>query len=379
MVVTVIANGFQEDYTVNLVNALAESGIEVDFIGSDIYLNYEINKRVNFLNLRGSHIESASKLSKIKRIIRYYLRLLKYSKKAKHKVFHIQWLRFYYFEGVLFSTILKLMGKRIVYTVHDVLPHSKETPKMRKLFKKVYRVSNHLIAHTGYIKKRLVEEFHLNQDKIAVVKHGVYNLNLHDAITKENARSEMKISKDDIVLLFFGYITEYKGLPLLFDAFKQLERKHENIKLLVAGKVSQEYKDTFDRLRAQITSDNVQITTKYLDDLEVEQHYKASDIVVLPYLEASQSGVMFISYAYGKPVIAPNFGGFPYDIIPEKTGLLFERQNTDDLTHQINRAIDIFCKDSKETSRYITDYATENYSWEGSAKALKLIYKHHNN
>lgn len=111
----------------------------------------------------------------------------------------------------------------------------------------------------------------------------------------------------------------------------------------MAGKVSKDYQDSFEQIRAGISSNDIQITTKYLEDTEVEQHYKAADMVVLPYLEASQSGVMFISYAYGKPVIAPNFGGFPYDIELRKTGLLFEKQNTADLAAQIEKAIVLFC------------------------------------
>jgi glycosyltransferase involved in cell wall biosynthesis len=375
MAVTIIANGFQEDYTVNLVNAFAEEGTNVDLIGSDIYLKYPINKQINFLNLRGSHDEDVSKISKISRILKYYRRLIKYTTKTSNRVFHVQWLRFYFFEGVILNRIFQFLGKKVVYTVHDVLPHSKETPKMRRLFKKVYNIADHLVCHTEYIKQRLEQEFNIPGNKISVVKHGVYNVNLNEALNKENCRQALQLNAEDIVLLFFGYITEYKGIPLLIEAFNQLEKEHKNIKLLIAGKVSQEYQEIFSEIKNSIKSKHIRITTKYLKDAEVEQHYKASDMVILPYLEASQSGVMFISYAYGKPVIAPNFGGFPFDIELEKTGLLFEKQNTSDLAQQISKAISIFCKNGEQTRKYIKNFAKENYSWSGSARSLNKLYK----
>jgi glycosyltransferase involved in cell wall biosynthesis len=375
MTVTIIANGFQEDYIINLVNALAKEGIHVDLIGSNIYLNYPIHDNVNFLNIRGSHEEGVSRLAKIKRIFNYYFKLIKYTSKTKSRVFHVQWLRFYYFEGVIINSLFRLFGKKVIYTAHDVLPHSLDTPKLRKLFKKIYHKSSHLVVHTEYISQRLANEFGIDKKKVSVVKHGVYKLILHQELTKENCRNDLKLNENDIVLLFFGYITAYKGLPLLIEAFNRLEQKYVNIKLLIAGKVSQEYQKEFSELESKITSNNITITTKYLDDIEVEQHYKASDIVILPYLEASQSGVMFISYAYGKPVIAPNFGGFPYDIVLEKTGLLFEKQDVNDLSNKIDQAIKLFCKPNDDTMNYIQNFARENYSWSGSAKALEKVYR----
>lgn len=188
MRVTIIANGFQEDYTVNLINALAdEEGLKVDFIGSDIYLNYPINRRIHYHNLRGSHDEKAGRIEKVKRIFRYYLRLLHFIRHTDSKVYHIQWLRFYFIDGILLPTLLKLMGKIVIYTVHDVLPHSQETPKMRRLFKRIYRKMDHLVVHTGYIKLRLQNEFKIPENKISVVRHGVYSLQLSEDLTKSRA------------------------------------------------------------------------------------------------------------------------------------------------------------------------------------------------
>ncbi len=371
---TVIANGFQEDYIVNLVNCLSEQGMEVDLIGSDIYEAYPINEKVRHYNIRGSHSENVSKFTKIARILRYYLKFIRYILISNSKIYHLQWLRFYIFEGLVLCWLLRLFGKNVYYTCHDVLPHSKETNYYRFIFKLIYKSQKTIIVHTEFIRQRLIIEFGIKPDKIKVVIHGVYKVNLSPQITLKSSRKELNIKDSEFVLLFFGKITKYKGIPHLLEAFKILEEKHHNLKLIIAGKVEAEYQIAFNNIANQITNKNITVITKYLTNSEVEQVYKASNLVVLPYLEASQSGVLFISYAYGLPVVAPNFGGFPYDIALGKTGILFEKENITDLAEKISQSIEIFGIDPEKHRKEIQDFATNNYSWSISAKQLFEVY-----
>jgi glycosyltransferase involved in cell wall biosynthesis len=374
MKVTIVANGFQEDYIVNLVNSLGDQNIEVDLIGSDIYEEYSINDKVRMLNLRGSHSEEVSRIVKIVRIVSYYLKFCKYIVKSKSRTYHIQWLRFYFFEGVLLTWMLRLAGRKVLYTSHDVLPHSKDGWYYRFIFYLIYKSQNTIIAHTEFIRQRLINEFSINPQKIKVVKHGVYKVNLQNTITLASSRKELEIDSESFVILFFGKITKYKGIPLLLESFGILEKKVNNLKLIIAGKVEAEYTMAFREISEKVTSKNIRIVTKYLSDTEVEQVYKASNLVVLPYLEASQSGVLFISYAYGLPVIAPNFGGFPYDVAVGNTGLLFEKENVANLAETIGEAIRIFGNNPELNRERIQNFANENYSWSVSAKQLKEVY-----
>jgi len=119
------------------------------------------------------------------------------------------------------------------------------------------------------------------------------------------------------------------------------------------------------------TSKRINIIARHILEEEIELIFKAADLVVLPYTEASQSGVLFMSYAYGKPVIAPALGGFPDDIEIGKTGLLFEPFNAASLSAAIRNYVEHWNSDST----YIKEFAQKNYSWDTSCECLVNIYQ----
>lgn len=370
MHIVLIANGFQEDYIINLLNSLSGKIERIDFIGSSIYPELKIDSRVHRYNFR-SHDENAGSLSKIQRNLSYYPKLLSFLYKSPAKIVHTQWLRFNFFEGVVMTLAIKMLEKKAVYTAHDVLPHSKNNPYNRSVFKLIYKIQDEIIVHSDYIKKRIVNEFHIRPNKITVVKHGLYKITESPALSRDAAREKFGYHHDQLVLLFFGYITKYKGLDLLLEAFTVLQASMPDIRLLIAGKVSQEYRHEYDLLSSQYKSDGIIKIARHIKEEEVESIFKAADVVVLPYREASQSGVLFMSYAYGKPVIAPALGGFPDDIETGKTGLLFEPNNIDSLAATIQE----YAGNRNPNGSYIKEYAQRNYSWDASAEFLVQIYK----
>jgi glycosyltransferase involved in cell wall biosynthesis len=370
MHIVIIANGFQEDYIINLLNGLSNKVERIDFIGSSIYPESKIDKRIHLHNLRGSHDENVGFLSKIERILSYYLRLLIFLFKTPAKTVHIQWLRFNFFEGIILTLVIKMLGKKAVYTAHDVLPHSKNNAYNRSLFKLIYKIQDEIIVHSDFIKKRIVNEFNINKNKITLVKHGLYKITESPAVSRDVAREKFGYNLNQLVILFFGIITKYKGLDLLLEAFTRLEAILPDIQLLIAGRVSQEYRNEYDNLIQSYNSDRITKIARHIKEEEVEQIFKAADLVVLPYTEASQSGVLFMSYAYGKPVIAPSLGGFPDDIETGKTGFLFEPFNIDSLA----AAIQEYIRNWNSDSSYIREFAQRNYSWDSSAECLVRIY-----
>ena len=204
-----------------------------------------------------------------------------------------------------------------------------------------------------------------------MVKHGLYKITESADISGEVARGKMGFKKDQFILLFFGIITKYKGLDLLLDAFSRLESGLPGIRLLIAGRVSQEYLNEFNTLINSYSSPKITAITRHVNEEEIELLFKASDVVVLPYTEASQSGVLFMSYAFGKPVIAPALGGFPSDIEPSKTGLLFKPFSSESLAETIREYHENWNSDSS----YIREFAQRNYSWDSSAECIVNIYE----
>lgn len=373
MRVGVIANSFQEDYITELLNGLSDKGHEIDFFGSSIYKKELFDSRINFINIRASHNDHDGLLKKSYRIVNYYFNLLVYLFSNKIKVIHIQWLRFNFFEGIVFASFLRLSGKKIVYTAHDVLPHMEDNVINRLIFKYIYRIYHHLVVHTDFIKDRLIKEFKIKESKISVLKHGVYTVD-DDKVTVEGARKKYGIQPGARVFLFFGIISKYKGINLLFKAFNEFISKNPQSYLIVAGDIAAAYSSEFTEIDKLFLHPNIIKRYLRVDNSEVPQLFKACDVVVLPYLEASQSGVLFMSYAYGKPVIAPNLGGFPKDVLVNKTGLLFEPQNYKSLLDSMQKFDSIY--DTYFNSDvFIKEYSKENYSWDKTGKELIKVYE----
>ncbi len=373
--VAIIPNGFQTAYTIDLVNSLAQNGVPVEFIGSDIYNPRALDPAVTYLNLRGSHSGSASKLAKLRRVVVYYIRLIRYAVASTATVFHVGWLRFPFFEGIVITVLFKCLNKRIVYTAHNVLPHGKDSVFVRGLFRVIYNLPDVVIAHTPFIKHRIANEFGVRPGTIALLKHGVYQVKDSAAVSKSDARVRLGLGDADNVILSFGRIRKYKGIDILVSAYRQCKDSVPGLRLVVAGDVERSYMRELTQILS-IGRDPLGIISilKHIPDEEVELLFKASDVVVLPYTEASQSGVLFLSYAYGRPVIVSDIGSFPGDVIDGKTGYTFRAGNADALSATIQRFFSHEAMRRPRTEDAIKEFARREYSWRDIGARLSRIY-----
>jgi len=161
-------------------------------------------------------------------------------------------------------------------------------------------------------------------------------------LSKENARERINLSQDTRVLLFFGFVREYKGLKYLIQALPDIVKHLSDVKLLIVGDFSEDKADYIQLIEDNQMSNYIDIYDGYIPDKEVEKFFVASDLVVLPYVTATQSAVVQTAYSFDRPVIATNVGGLPEVVIHDKTGYLVEPKN------------------SKELSQYIIRYFQEN-------------------
>jgi glycosyltransferase involved in cell wall biosynthesis len=337
MRVTIIPNGFQVNYIVDLVNGLISAGCEVELLGSSIYPADKINNSVIFKNIRGEHDSDRPMLEKIRRNISYYRKLIKYINSGDVDMVHIQWLNIPILDGVLIPVYFRMAGIRCCYTVHDVLPHSKDNLFYRALYSIIYRTQNRLIVHTDHIRSRLINEFRLSGKVISVVRHGVYTHGHYAITAKEKARTDLNLPTGEKIILFFGHITAYKGLAILLEACTLIKKSTNDLRLIIAGRVADDYKDEFSDLTGRYASEWITILPGHIEDHIMHKLFSATDVTVLPYLEASQSGVMFMSYSFGRPVIVPDIGGFPDDIVPGRTGYLFKARDPGSLAETIGK------------------------------------------
>src|SRR5690606_9506504 len=111
----------------------------LDFIGSPIYDRQKLDSRIVFYEFRADQ-EGKRGWSKAWGMLKYYRKLLNHLAKTDSKIVHIQWLRFDFIEGVLMSWIMKRMGKKIIYTAHNILPHNAQGVLVEKKFMLLYRM-----------------------------------------------------------------------------------------------------------------------------------------------------------------------------------------------------------------------------------------------
>jgi D-inositol-3-phosphate glycosyltransferase len=383
--VTLLTGGGDKPYALGLTAALTSAGVIVDFIGSDEHAVRELlaNPRVNFHNLRGAQSPQVSRLTKVLRVLNYYFRLICYAAKAKPAIFHILWNnKIEIFDRTLLMLYYKLLGKRLVFTAHNVDKSKRDGgPSFLNRFslRWQYRLSNHIFVHTEKMTTELVTEFGVAKEKVSVIPFGINNTVPNTSLSTAGAKQRLGINKEEKTLLFFGNIAPYKGLEYLVAAFTELSKECFNYRLIIAGSV----KDCQTYWRAVEQSivlsgvgERIIRKIEYVPDEDTEIYFKAADVLVLPYTHIFQSGVLFLGYSFGLPVIASNTGSMQEDVIQGKTGFICEAKNAAALAEAIRVYFrsDIY-RNLDGTRRDIREYAYERYSWAIVGEILDRVYR----
>ena len=383
--VTLLTGGGDKPYALGLATALTSAGVIVDFIGSDDHVVRELlaNPRVNFHNLRGDQRPQVSRVTKVLRVLNYYFRLICYAAKAKPAIFHILWNnKIEIFDRTLLMLYYKLLGKRLVFTAHNVDKSKRDGKRSflnRFSLRWQYRLSDHIFVHTEKMKTELVTEFGVAKQKVSVIPFGINNTVPNTSLSTADAKHQLGISKDEKTLLFFGNIAPYKGLEYLVAAFTELSKECFNYRLIIAGSVKncQTYWRAVEQsIVLSGVGERIIRKIEYVPDEDTEIYFKAADVLVLPYTYIFQSGVLFLGYSFGLPAIASNTGSMQEDVIQDKTGFIHEAQNAAALAEAIRVYFrsDLY-RNLDETKREIRDYANERYSWAIVGEMLDRVYR----
>ncbi len=156
-----------------------------------------------------------------------------------------------------------------------------------------------------------------------MVSHPLYD-NFGEAVSKKEARENLELPVNDRIILFFGFIRQYKGLDILFEAMADPQMISSGIKLLVAGEFYEDEKKYKEQIRQLGIEDQLILRTDFIPDQKVRYYLSAADLVVQPYRSATQSGVTPLAYHFDKPMIVTNVGSLPTLVPHEKVGLVSE-------------------------------------------------------
>lgn len=385
--VALLTGGGDRPYAYGIATALISKGASLDLIGSDEldFPEFHGKPNVNFLNLRGDQSPNVPLPQKAFRVLRYYVRLIRYAATARPRIFHILWNnKFEFFDRTLLMLYYRLLGKKVALTLHNVNTarrDSRDSLLNRLTLRIQYRLAGHIFVHTNKMKHELAEEFHVPEAKVTVIPFGINNSLPITSLTREEARQRLGLRDGEKAILFFGNIAPYKGLEYLVGAFQQLRDRHPAYRLVITGrpKNCEEYwAGLQETIRKDVRSGRVLLRAEYVPDEDTEVYFKAADVLVLPYRYIYQSGVLFVGYNFGLPALAADVGSLKEEIVEGRTGFVFRPEDPVDLARAIEGyfASDLFAELSKRRAE-IQDYAMRRYSWDVVSQLTVDVYARH--
>jgi glycosyltransferase involved in cell wall biosynthesis len=382
--VALLTGGGDKPYAFGLATQLISKGIALDLIGSDDLDSpeYHGNPRVNFLNLRGDQRPDASFEKKILRVLVYYFRLIRYALTSKPKIFHILWNnKFETFDRTLLMLYYKLLRKSVVLTVHNVnacIRDSTDTLLNRLTLRFQYHCADHIFVHSKQMKTDLLADFAVSSTRVTVIPFGINNSVPDTQIKRTEARQRLGIPNEKRTILFFGNIAPYKGLEYLVAALRQLWDKQNDYRLIIAGRpknCEKYWSEVRQSIQEDVQKGRVLLKEEYIPDEDTEIYFKAADVLALPYRYIYQSGVLFLGYSFGLPVLAADVGPLKEEIVEGETGSIFKPEDPADLARAIGSyfASNLFANLEKRR-REICEYASERHSWDVVGKATLDVY-----
>ena len=271
------------------------------------------------------------------------------------------------------GTIARLCRRRgiqVVSILDNVIPHEPHFWD-KWLIRYYIRSIDRFIAMSESVKQDCLKFLPASRHEcVALSPHPLYD-NFGQAVPKEEARKALNLPQDKTILLFFGFIRDYKGLDLLMKAYAKARR--EDLQLVVAGEFynnSEQYKI----LEKELQLEGAIIwRTDFIPDDQVRFYFSAADLIVQPYKTATQSGVTQIAYHFERPMLVTNVGGLA-EIIPDgKVGYVCE-VNEDSVADAITRFAGMDSKEREERFQTNIQHEKQKYAWSNMTKLITYDY-----
>lgn len=233
--------------------------------------------------------------------------------------------------------LIKLLGYRLLWTVHNVLPHEQQF--LNDLWARIVlaQLCDAKIVHSESTIGEM-EKLGLDTRNSCVIPIGNYIGSYDNSANRSDARTYLGSTNDDFVFLFFGRINAYKGIEDLLEAFEQLAKDRANVKLVIAGKCDD---NTLGRILGSYgntSKDNIQIYSHYIEDREVQYYFNCADVVVYPFREITTSSSVLLGLSFSKPIICPRIGAL--NDLPNNVGYFYSKTDKEGLFECMLKAIE---------------------------------------
>ena len=373
---------FTANYNYCLLDALAKKGEKIVYATTKFAHGYipdppdvAVFRCFFFLARMAGMMTSSASIRRFLRAIEYPLNLLillAYVLMKRIKVVHFIWVVSPQLDYLLIR-LLQLTGCHIVYTAHNPFPHEPKAGDVRK-YSRIYQRVDHVIALTNYTRNEIMAHCGILAGKISVLPHGDYEAlfsryGCNDALAKK-VRQKAAGRK---IIAFLGHIRPYKGLEVFIDAFGLIKQRMSQSFFLVAGSVLiGDKKDLEEKLAKSCKPEDIWTDLRFVPVEDIKAYLSVIDVLVQPYISASQSGNTVMAYAAGVPVISTNVGGLAEMTEDGKTGYVIVSGDPEAIADAV---IECFKGDNYEKmSRNARRAAAEQFNWEKIAGQTAAIY-----
>ena len=274
--------------------------------------------------------------------------------------------------------VLRRLRKKIVYTAHDVLPHEASIMSLEHC-QWVYGKADALIVHGQNLRNLLLERFDVDASKVHVIPHGNYNFvaDTPSRWNRDSARRSFGFDEDDRVVLFFGLIRPYKGLDDLLVALGSLKDKlgaGQRLRVLVAGRaIDKHWEEAGYAELIRKGGLSAELHLEHIPMGEVGRFMHAADVVAIPYKRGSQSGVLQLAHAFGKPSVVTDVGSLKEVMQAGRTADLVPAENPEAL----GEAIGGLLRDRDRAAAYgaaAREFTEKEFGWTPIAAKTVALY-----
>lgn len=361
-------------YNPSLCNALSEVEKDVTLLAPTLGCTESFFKYIRLLSLIPK--SWSYKTTKSKRLLRAFETILNYIYVwiylilKRPDILHFQWLPFLEFSSIE-KYVLRLYchtckSTKIFFTVHNIYPHNLNETQKRNYHKRFLEIDSFItgyLVHLECTKVELMHEYAIKKEKIHVAYHGIYKSEVTSVYSKS--------SDEKFHIILYGSQSNYKGTDVFIDALKTIPQPFlEKISVKIMGQTE---KQLYEKCIRNARDLGVDWINRFVEDRELYQAIEESDLIILPYRNITQSGVLLLALSYIKPIITSDLPPFKETLEGYTDDCFFEVGNPTSLANLIiryvNGEIDI------EKQKTIIKKLNAKYSWTNTAISTLKAYK----
>ncbi|MBN2592788.1 MAG: glycosyltransferase family 4 protein [Sedimentisphaerales bacterium] len=329
-----------------------------------------------FLARLAGVVTSSGPVRRFLRAIEYPLNLsmlLAYVLIKKIKTVHFIWIVSPWLDYRLIR-LLQLASRRVIYTAHNSFPHEPKAGDIQK-YCRIYQKVDHIIALTHYTRNEIMAHCGILSEKISVLPHGDYGaLFSRYGCNDDLAQKVQQKAGNKKIIAFLGHIRPYKGLDVFVKAFGLIKQRMPGSFFLIAGSVLVgNKKDWEEKLAESCKPEDLWTDLRFVPVEDIKAYLSVIDVLVQPYISASQSGNTVMAYVAGVPVISTNVGGLAEMTEDGKTGYVITPGDPEAIANAVSKCFegDNYKKMSQNARRAVTD----QFNWEKIAEQTAAVYR----